>query len=195
MVVNDSLEERLSRLEGVDAIRELKARYARITDAKYTSDYCRVDDAAWAAAAQQQAACFTEDAQWYGGTQFGGVLSGRTVLAEWFTRSPWRFAMHYYVAPQIDVMGSDVAEGRWRLLQIGLPFDERRRSCYLRLRSKHIAASARSGSFPACNSKRFISSRSLIRWPPLAARWRRYVRDGCAPKHGRHNRDGRASSV
>jgi hypothetical protein len=122
--VNGTLEERIARLEAADAIHALKARYARLADAKYTSAHHRVDEAAWIATAQAQAACFTTDAQWFGGAQFGGTIAGRAALAEWFTRSPWRFAMHYYVAPQIGLTADDAAEARWRLLQIGLPIDE-----------------------------------------------------------------------
>ncbi len=122
--MNGTFEERIARLEAIEAIHALKARYARLADAKYTSDHRRVDDAAWAATATAQAACFTDDARWFGGTQFGGTITGRAALSEWFARSPWRFAMHYYVAPQLTVSGRDTAEGRWRLWQIGLPLDD-----------------------------------------------------------------------
>lgn len=118
-----TLEERLARLEAIEAIHALKARYARLADAKYTSAHQRVDAAAWRAAAQAQAACFTADAQWFGGAQFGGTIAGRAALAEWFTRSPWRFALHYYVEPQIALTAADAAEARWRLWQIGVPID------------------------------------------------------------------------
>jgi hypothetical protein len=121
--VNGTLEERVARLEATEAIHALKARYARLADQKYTSDHRRVGDAAWAAAATAQAECFTADAQWFGGAQFGGTISGRAALAEWFTRSPWRFAMHFYVAPQLTLTSPQTAEGRWRLWQIGLPID------------------------------------------------------------------------
>ncbi len=121
--MNGTVEERIARLEAIEAIHALKARYARLADAKYTSDHRRVDDAAWTATATAQATCFTADAQWFGGTQFGGTITGRAALAEWFTRSPWRFALHYYVAPQLTISSPDSAECRWRLWQIGLPLD------------------------------------------------------------------------
>ncbi len=122
--MSDKLEVRLARLEATEAIHSLKVRYARLADAKYTSDHHRVTETAWIATAHAQAACFTEDAQWFGGAQFGGTIAGRAGLAEWFTRSPWRFAMHYYVAPQITLTSDCTAEARWRLWQLGLPVDE-----------------------------------------------------------------------
>lgn len=122
--MNKTFEERIARLEAIEAIQALKAHYARLADAKYTSAHRRVDEAAWAATAAAQAACFTDDAQWFGGSQFGGTITGRAELAEWFTRSPWRFAMHYYVAPQLTILSQDTAEGRWRLWQVGMPLDD-----------------------------------------------------------------------
>ena len=121
--MNGTLEERIARLEAVEAIHALKARYARLADAKYTSSHERASEAVWRETANAQAACFTSDARWFGGAQFGGTIGGRAALAEWFIRSPWRFAMHYYVAPQLDFTAPDVAEGVWRLWQIGLPSD------------------------------------------------------------------------
>jgi hypothetical protein len=121
--VNGTLEERLARLEALEAIHALKARYARLADEKYTSAHERVPEPAWSETAGAQAACFTANASWIGGAQFGGTIQGRTALGDWFTRSPWCFAMHYYVSPQLTLTAPDAAEGRWRLWQVGLPFD------------------------------------------------------------------------
>lgn len=120
----ETLADRVARLEAFEAMRTLKERYAQIADAKYTSAHQRVDGEAWVRTANEQAACFTVDARWFGGSEFGGVIEGRDALAQWFTRSPWRFAMHYYVSPHLTLTADDEGEGRWRLWQIGLPLDE-----------------------------------------------------------------------
>jgi hypothetical protein len=118
-----SFADRLERLEAAAAIHALKARYARLADAKYTSAYERVALDDWHRVAQLQAACFTEDAAWEGGSDFGGALRGRDAIADWFTRTPWRFALHYYVAPEVTVHDLQRATARWRLWQIALPVE------------------------------------------------------------------------
>jgi len=120
-----SLEERVARLEAIDAIRRLKARYAALADAKYTGDYTRQPDAVMRDIAQQQAECFTHDAVWTGGSGFGNDLTGREALRDWFRRSPWRFAMHYYTGESIDVeLRKGTAHATWRLWQLALRDDD-----------------------------------------------------------------------
>ncbi|MGC2032942.1 MAG: nuclear transport factor 2 family protein [Steroidobacteraceae bacterium] len=103
------------------AIRDLKARYAYFADHKYDGmrrrrqPQARVDRAARA-----QANCFTRDALWEGGRAFGKRLVGRAALFAFFRGGPWRFAMHFYVAPIIEVDG-DRARGWWRLWQLAVP--------------------------------------------------------------------------
>jgi len=117
-----SLEERIAALEAIEAIRALKARYAALADQKYTPAYRRVEDAEMRRIARLQAECFTEDAVWHGGSEFGASLVGRDALTQWFNRSPWCFAVHYYGSPQITVTGA-TAHGQWRLWQIALRDD------------------------------------------------------------------------
>jgi hypothetical protein len=120
-----SLEERVARLEAIDAIRRLKARYAALADAKYTSDYTRQPDAVMHDVARQQAECFAHDAVWVGGSGFGNDLAGREALRGWFHRSPWRFAMHYYTSESIDVdVRTGTAHATWRLWQLALRDDD-----------------------------------------------------------------------
>jgi hypothetical protein len=119
----ESLEERVARLEALHEIAALKARYARLADAKYTPAHQRVAAEEWERIARRQAECFAEDACWYGGPEFGGTLNGRAALAGWFARSPWRFAMHYYVAPDVTLVAPENAEGSWRLWQLAIPLD------------------------------------------------------------------------
>ncbi|MGU7768637.1 nuclear transport factor 2 family protein [Burkholderia sp. MR1-5-21] len=119
----DDLETRVARLEAIDAIRELKARYTGWADAKYTPDYWRVDAGTMCETAWQQALCFTEDAVWHGGQGFGDDLAGRAALHAWFQRSPWRYALHVYGGESIEIDG-DAARGCWRLTQIALRDDD-----------------------------------------------------------------------
>ena len=115
------LVERLHRLEACEAIRQLKARYAALADAKYTADYCRQEPARMKELAGAQAACFTPQAVWYG-AEFGGDRVGREALAQWFEHSPWCFAAHYYVGADIAV-DSQQARANWRLWQLALRAD------------------------------------------------------------------------
>lgn len=119
----ESLEERVARLEALHEIAELKAEYARLADAKYTPAHQRVAAHEWERIASLQAECFAEDARWFGGPQFGGTLTGRAALAGWFAKSPWRFAMHYYVGSNVTLLAPERAEGRWRLWQLAIPVD------------------------------------------------------------------------
>jgi len=77
-----------------------------------------------ARAARAQAECFTEDGVWEGGV-FGGDLSGREALYENFLHAPWRYAMHFYQAPDLQLDG-DEATGSWLLWQIGVRHDDSR---------------------------------------------------------------------
>ena len=119
-----SLEARVARLEAIDAIRSLKARYAALADAKYTCDYQRQPEHVMREIALQQSGCFTERAVWVGGAGFGNDLTGRDRLYEWFQRSPWRFAMHYYVSEALEVTDAFNAAGSWRLWQLALRDDD-----------------------------------------------------------------------
>ena len=105
------------------AIHDLKARYAYFADHKYNGMHRRRQpQAQFDRAARAQAACFTRDAVWEGGRDFGKRLVGRAALLAFFRGGPWRFAMHFYVAPIIEIDG-DRARGWWRLWQLALPRD------------------------------------------------------------------------
>ena len=118
-----SLEERVARLEALHDIAELTAWYARLADAKYTAAHQRVGPEEWERIARRQAECFAEDARWFGGSEFGGTLTGRDALTEWFKKSPWRFALHYYVGSDVTLLAPEKAEGHWRLWQLAIPLD------------------------------------------------------------------------
>ncbi|WP_233836707.1 nuclear transport factor 2 family protein [Paraburkholderia sp. ZP32-5] len=122
-----SLETRVLRLEAIEAIRALKAHYSALADAKYTSDYERIPSDQMDRIAGEQAACFTHDAVWAGGNDFGDDLTGREALHAWFRRSPWRFAMHYYTSESIRVSANgNEAEAYWRLMQVAIRSDTAR---------------------------------------------------------------------
>jgi hypothetical protein len=105
-----------AEIADIFAIQRLKALYAKCADEKYTDDHQRkpqdeVDRVAW-----EQASVFTEDALWDGGAF--GVLHGRQAIYDSLRLGPWKFALHHYLSPLIDIAG-DVAHGRWMLWQVG----------------------------------------------------------------------------
>ena len=96
-----SLEQRVQRIEDIEAIRELKMEYCRHCDNKYDPDPI--------------AALFTEDAVWDGGGSFG-KYEGRDAIRNFFRGVSGKlpFAMHYVTNSSIDVQG-DQATGQWYL--------------------------------------------------------------------------------
>jgi ketosteroid isomerase-like protein len=96
------LETRIRRLEDLEAIRQLKARYCRLCDDGYDAD--RLAD------------LFTEDALWDGGML--GKAEGREKIRRFFQRSPEviPFSVHMVMNPLLSVEG-DTASGTWYLFQ------------------------------------------------------------------------------
>ena len=96
------IEERLARLEDIEAIRLLKARYARFCDDDYNPEAL--------------APLFTENAIWDGGPL--GRFEGREAIRTFFSNaaSVMPYAIHHVTNPEIEVAG-DRAEGRWLLWQ------------------------------------------------------------------------------
>ncbi len=96
------LDRRIRRLEDLEAIKQLKARYAALCDANYDADGL--------------AALFTADAVWDGGAL--GRNEGREAIREFFRGSSRRisFAVHNILSPIIEVDG-DTATGSWYLFQ------------------------------------------------------------------------------
>lgn len=106
----DDIETRLDRLESIEAIKHLKARYAEFADGKYTAGHEKKPTAEREAVARQQALCFTQDGEFAAGS-FGQV-KGREALFENFRDKPFRFALHMFFNPIIEVSG-DTGSGRW----------------------------------------------------------------------------------
>ena len=96
----DRLERRLRVLEDVEAIRNLKARYAALCDRQYDADGI--------------AALFTEDALW--DSPGLGRFEGREAIRSFFRGASaiFSFAIHYSLNGRIEVDG-DTARASWYL--------------------------------------------------------------------------------
>jgi SnoaL-like domain len=103
--VDGALETRLARLEAIEAIRELKARYADVCDTGYDPVRMRP--------------FFTGDAVWDGGPRFGRY-EGVDAVCEFFAgiSSQITWALHYMIAPIIEIADDGLsAAGSWYLLE------------------------------------------------------------------------------
>jgi hypothetical protein len=102
-VTTTDLEARVRRLEDLEAIRQLKARYCRLCDDGYQAD--------------RLAELFTEDAIWDGGML--GKANGREGIRRFFQRSPdvIPFAVHMVMNPLLEIESDDAASGTWYLFQ------------------------------------------------------------------------------
>jgi SnoaL-like domain len=97
-----NLEQRLSRLEVIEEIKRLKARYCAYCDDKYDPDGI--------------AGLFTENGTW-DGESFGRYI-GREAIRAFFQRASGEitFAAHLVLNPIINVTDADHASGKWRLI-------------------------------------------------------------------------------
>ena len=110
----EALERRLAALEGAEAIRNLKARYAELVDQRYRRGGGVVEAVELDALATRIAELFSEDAVWDGGAGLG-TCEGRDAIRERFRDPTLLFSWHYFLKPRITVDG-DVAEARWDIL-------------------------------------------------------------------------------
>ena len=96
------LAARVRRLEDIEAIRRLKARYCFACDDGYD--------------VETLVELFTEDAVWDGGAL--GVAVGLEKIRRFFERTPevMPFAVHMVMNPRIEIDG-DTATGAWYLFQ------------------------------------------------------------------------------
>ncbi len=109
----DALERRVRRAEDSDAILNLKSRYGRLADSRYTLSGVR-DRASLEEIARQVTELFTEDAVWDGGQKLG-LARGRDEIYQRFCKPTLGFTWHYFVKPRIEVDG-DHASGSWDIL-------------------------------------------------------------------------------
>lgn len=111
-----TLEERISTLEAIEEIKRLKAFYAKCADLKYTEDHERRPQEEINAVARDQASVFTEDAIWDGGNF--GRFEGREAIYDNLRSGPWKFTVHMFMSPLIEVDG-DTATGSWIIWETG----------------------------------------------------------------------------
>ena len=97
-----TVEQRLARLEAIEEIRLLKARYCAYCDDQYDPDGI--------------ASLFTEDGVWDG--ELFGRYVGRDAIRGFFRRasSEITFAAHLAMNPIIEIIGPGLARGKWRLI-------------------------------------------------------------------------------
>jgi hypothetical protein len=97
-----NLEARIRRLEDIEAIKQLKVRYAAFCDDDYNEDGI--------------ASLFTDDGVWDGGQM--GCYHGKKAIHKFFSTSDRAvpFAIHHVTNPIIEIDG-DRATGRWYLWQ------------------------------------------------------------------------------
>ena len=98
-----SLEQRVVRLEALEEIRTLKARYCELCDQGYEP--------------HGLATLFAEDAVWDGGPF--GRYQGRQEIFDFFKEvsKSLVFAAHLVLNPIIEFLDDDTARGKWRLWQ------------------------------------------------------------------------------
>jgi len=91
------LEQRLTRLEDIEAIKQLKARYCAIADEDHNPDKITT--------------LFVEDGIWEGGF---GTAQGHEAIRRLFQRAQQRFSFshHMVMNPIIEVAGNS-AQGTW----------------------------------------------------------------------------------
>jgi hypothetical protein len=109
----DDLARRVDTAESALALHELKARYARLVDARFERGAV-VGPPRLAAVTAAAAALFTEDGVWDGGPALG-VARGRAEIAARLAEPTLVFSRHLFVQPRIVVHG-DRATARWDLL-------------------------------------------------------------------------------
>ena len=103
--MTNDLDRRVARLEAIEAIRVLKARYADVCDTGYDAVRMRP--------------LFTDDAVWDGGPRFGRY-QGVDAVCEFFAgvSSQITWALHYMIAPIIELAeDGETARGSWYLLE------------------------------------------------------------------------------
>ena len=91
------LEQRLTRLEDIEAIKQLKARYCAIADEDHNPDKITT--------------LFVEDGIWEGGM---GIAQGHEAIRQLFQRAQQRFSFSHHMVtnPIIEVEGNR-AKGVW----------------------------------------------------------------------------------
>ena len=103
MASNQTLEQRIQRLEDLEAIKQLKYRYWRSLDTKR-----------W----DELADCFTDDVSvsyGEGRYAFDGRAAVMTFLTESLSAERGSVTIHHGHHPEIDITGPATAQGTWAL--------------------------------------------------------------------------------
>lgn len=108
-----ALRMRVEATEAVQAIQNLKARYAQLVDQRYVRGKVAPEEQV-AAVAEQIAALFTEDGVWDGGPALG-LSTGRAEIAARMRAPTLQFSWHFFLKSQIQVDGNR-ASARWDIL-------------------------------------------------------------------------------
>ena len=101
----ESIESRLARLEDVEAIKNLKARYAYYCDHGYDAD--------------GMASLFVEDSLWTSNSF--GTYHGRAAIHEFQSKisSEILWALHFMICPVVSVSDDgQTASGSWYLIEL-----------------------------------------------------------------------------
>jgi len=102
-----SLEQRIQRLEDIQAITALKARYVNLNDGGWKGPTHQYP--------QEVADLFVADGSW-DGRPSAGYARGHAEIKELFTAfQSVKFILHYITNPMIEVDG-DTASGHWHAL-------------------------------------------------------------------------------
>ena len=98
-----AVEERLARLEDVEAIKALKARYALYCDDGYD--------------AEGIASLFIEEGTWE--NEVFGTFRGREEIRDFFARvsADILWALHFMICPSVTVLDEGRAHGTWYLFE------------------------------------------------------------------------------
>ena len=100
----EAIEERLARLEDVEAIKNLKARYAYYCDHGYDAD--------------GMASLFVEDSLWTSNSF--GTYHGRDAIHEFQSKisSEILWALHFMICPVVNISADgQTASGSWYLIE------------------------------------------------------------------------------
>lgn len=104
----DALEElrnRVQKLEDLEAIKQLKARYGRLADERYGKSSKEKE-----ALAREVAELFTDDGLWDGGDV--ARARGREEIGRLFSNPLHVFAVHYFKLIELSIEG-DKARASW----------------------------------------------------------------------------------
>ena len=101
MATLEELEKRIACLEDIEAIKKLKAKYARACDEHSAELWTEV---------------FTEDAIWEGGEGYGTHKTRDLTYKMVAKPGPHPPSLHYFVNPEITIEGNK-AYARWLMLR------------------------------------------------------------------------------